>query len=626
MTLAFHKDVEDPTRPYARYYSFRRTRDKLVVRHSYQWAITAVLIGVIVVTLWQYSRYETINTRTKHTFNSIMTGLSIALGINLASALKSYAEMMRWRFLTMSWMTLREFDLILHCGELHKVIQLLWEVTKHRKESVNSRGKVARIWAIAVGWIGLNLLAQILVAMLGLTYSLDVSRWNIIQPGLINIADFSQIEDRFNTGKLAASLPNQMFAAHDYGIQGQDNNLCFEDDKTCNSECYKTVLTPKNYEYSFYRFLNYNADDPGGAVGTANVCSERHSYTTAACDSYVVDNLGGNSADGFTAYYKVNGKTQTLYIKEASPGGTTWMGDMNRNACEAYEGKYNNRAAHVVGFQMAMPEGSMVSPVSQNTVYDCCSYVGPIEGWAQEGDRAKYDLPDEQAFIIAGAIGWTGFSIPGVSGGNLDHSDQYVVYPYGSMWAVDSNMAFGEAVVTVQNFAAAAISSMDIIGPRANITSERQPSRALCLTVEWHWVIPLMCGIFALQCVSMLLVVLWANKALIIDDSYLSVAKLLAPMVNQLGEGGSVLKGEEIAHEITALRSQAGKPYKIFYGCRDLMGSGSGDGSDPNTPLNDRRSSGASFYGRGLLRAGIFEEGGDTKPKKDRPFDDGTYD
>ena len=635
MTLAFHKDVEDPSRPYARYYSFRRTRDKLIVRHSYQWIFSLILLGLIVLTLWRYEQYRTITQTTKHIFNSIITGLSIALGINIASALKSYAEMMRWRFLTMSWMSLREFDLILHCGSLHKVVQLLWDVAVKQPGFPNARG--LRIWGIAWGWIMLNLLAQILVAMIGLTYSLDVSAYDSFQPGLVSIVNLSTIHDKWSIGSgVEISRMNQMYAAHAYGIQGQDNKMGIlgtSDDDTLG--CYGTLWTDEDRTFAGYKFVDINPDIGGTAVGQATTCSNRIIIVNAACNRYAVSNLGGNFADGHTAYYRdVDDKEQQLYVRESTPGGITWMGDTDNLACLGMEGfDYYDRSAKIMGFQMAQQSNpndpNEILAVQDNHVFQCCNYISKVDG-LPESHQKSLGLAADQAFYLAGAIGWTGYSIPGVSGGSENPDEQYVVYPYGSSWAFGTDAYAGDAKAIVQQYSAAAIAQLDVSGKRANITSDRQPNRSSCLTVEWHWTLPLLGCIFLLQCLSMLVVILWANKALIIDDSFLSISKLLAPTMMKLGDHGSVLKGEEIAEGITKRHSKPGNPYKIFYGCRDLYAnSPSGDSSSDNT-YDGRRASAGSFYGRGLLRAGIFEEGNDEygviRPKKERPFVDGTYD
>lgn len=619
LSTSFHKDVDDPERPYARYYSFRRTRDKLIVRHSYQWLLSIILAGAIAAALYGYERYLTISTPSKHIFNSIITGLSIALGINIASSLKSYAEMMRWRLLTISWMTLREFDLILHCGSLHKVLELIFQVATRKFPFVTKRA--AKIHLIAFGWIFLNIAAQVLVAMIGLTYSLDTSAYDTTQPGIVSIVNLATITDPW-TPQLKSN-ESQMFAAHTFGIQGQDATLItyttadFDDVVV---DCWHTVYTNESRSVSFTRFADINpGDSTKSPIGQAQLCSDRIIVVNAWCEAYNVINLGGSAADGYTAYYKTgeSDETQTLYIREAVPGGMTWMGDTT----SAEERCGSRRCAHVVGFQMAQDSSDPNAQLSipSSTIFDCLNE--PTKVLNLPAQYEEYDLHDEEAFFLAGAIGWMGFSIPGVSGGSMDRSSQYVVYPPDTFWAfneVPPANGPGSAAALIQDFTAGALTAMDSNAGRVNITSDRQPQRASKVDVEWHWTIPLLAGIVALHFLAMVLVILWANKAVIIDDSFLSIAKLLGPTVGKLGEQGSVLRGEEIA---AALTNRAGGHYKIFYGCRDL--SADNDNSDVESNRLSRQD---SIYGRGILRAGIFEQADGIKPKKERQFVDGTYD
>ena len=143
-----------------------------------------------------------------------MTGLAIALGINLASSLRNYATLLRWRLLSWSWLTLREFDLVLGCGSLLKIIELMLVTTPRRKFPF-----VSLIQFLCAVWLFVNVAVQILVAMLGLTYSLDQSPYDVKVLGNVSIVDFSAIVDPAGSGSRTAEA--QQFAAHAYGIQGK---------------------------------------------------------------------------------------------------------------------------------------------------------------------------------------------------------------------------------------------------------------------------------------------------------------------------------------------------------------------------------------------------------------------
>ena len=55
-------------------------------------------------------------------------------------------------------------------------------------------------------------------------------------------------------------------------------------------------------------------------------------------------------------------------------------------------------------------------------------------------------------------------------------------------------------------------------------------------------------------------IVIWANKAIIKNDSLLGAAHLLRPRVDRLGDHGCQLTGDHVVQELTNVR--------VTYGCR----------------------------------------------------------
>lgn len=105
----------------------------------------------------------------KRLFNALVTGLSLVLGFNVASSLKGYAQMMRWRFLASGYRTIQDFELVMQCDSQSKTFRLIW--------GGRTRG---RFWPnktqmLAFWWIFFFVAVQVIIAMLGLTYSIDIS-------------------------------------------------------------------------------------------------------------------------------------------------------------------------------------------------------------------------------------------------------------------------------------------------------------------------------------------------------------------------------------------------------------------------------------------------------------------
>jgi hypothetical protein len=96
------------------------------------------------------------------TFNVLNIGLSMLLGMALASAFKGFAQSIRWQLLSTRSLPLEDFDRVMQCESLLATTQLLW------KGRVKGRLMPSRIqWYCAVA-LSLNLGLQVVVASLGL--------------------------------------------------------------------------------------------------------------------------------------------------------------------------------------------------------------------------------------------------------------------------------------------------------------------------------------------------------------------------------------------------------------------------------------------------------------------------
>ena len=109
-----------------------------------------------------------------------------------------------------------------------------------------------------------------------------------------------------------------------------------------------------------------------------------------------------------------------------------------------------------------------------------------------------------------------------------------------------------------------AIAAMDSNGPR-KIVDGWHPQTAQKVNVLWRWATTTLALIPFFQLGVLGCVVRWANRAIIRDSSDLSTARLLRPLVEQLGGRGCLLTGKEIAEELPDLR--------LKYGYRDPSGA-----------------------------------------------------
>lgn len=86
---------------FGRYFKHWKQFFRLLGAGFLRFLISAGLIAALYELIWWYSSFALLNTSQKRMFNFLVTALSLALGLNLASSLKSIAIKSRWWIL--SW-------------------------------------------------------------------------------------------------------------------------------------------------------------------------------------------------------------------------------------------------------------------------------------------------------------------------------------------------------------------------------------------------------------------------------------------------------------------------------------------------------------------------------------------
>jgi hypothetical protein len=482
-----------------------------------------------------------------------------------------------------------EFDLILGCQSQLKVLELFF--TSKRKRFVFIPTQIQIICAL---WLFVNVATQILVAMIGLTYSLGQSDFDALIPGKnISIVNMSTIADRY--GINSGSSYAQEFAAQAYGIQGQDYPLFSVDNPVDNSWYgggnFQILFASLDYSTTVYRFIDNNPD------GSASVKSNRTIAATVFCNAFNViehqipyyarQQLPGD----LLLYTDNNGINTTLYVREWARGAVTYISD-TLNPC-------GPRCNLVYVYQAAQERASPneLIDINQDVIFQCNNTVSEVSNTTST--IQDYVLGDVQARYFAGAIGWTGY-VTSLGDGVYEHLE-YRLYSNSSYWSPPYELTLTGiqgAAGFVGQFSMAAVAAMDANGPQVNVTDGFLPVRTLKVTVQWGDAAALLGAIVGVQFLTLLLVIMFANKAIVQDNSYLAISKLLAPTVMKIGHHGSVLRGDEIAYH-AALPGH----HQVFYGYREQ----------------------AEENGRSILKADIIEQGQGT-PRPRRPFKDGIYD
>ena len=148
------KDASSPPSHTVREFKPSRQKRRLLTNSSTQFGITLLFCAMIAGTLAGYGTVEAMTNQQKHCFNALITLWSIFLGLNLASSFRSYAQMMRWRFLASRYRKLQEFELVLQCESQSKVIRLFWTARTKGRLWLN------KVQILCLAWLGVNVMMQ----------------------------------------------------------------------------------------------------------------------------------------------------------------------------------------------------------------------------------------------------------------------------------------------------------------------------------------------------------------------------------------------------------------------------------------------------------------------------------
>lgn len=245
------------------------------------------------------------------------------------------------------------------------------------------------------------------------------------------------------------------------------------------------------------------------------------------------------------------GYNHTLSVDEQATGATTWMSNQTSD-CGA-------RCTQIYALQAA---DNLTAGVPFPRFWSCLSYVSNVSMGSDYPDPTPYQMPDTQAWILAGAIGWSG--IEAVDDDNVVSDLQMRLYQADSQWSAPGNITEASMSALVMQFTAGAIAAMDANGPRVNVTGHTPVSVQL-LNVQWKYAGAILAGIPVAQALILALVIVLGDRAIIKDGSPFSTARLLRPIVDRLGDTGCLLTSEEIVEKLGN--------YRVIYGVREPEGN-----------------------------------------------------
>lgn len=196
--------------------------------------------------------------------------------------------------------------------------------------------------------------------------------------------------------------------------------------------------------------------------------------------------------------------------------------------------------------------GSDDEAIAQNSFFKCNSTVESVPGSDNEfsklNDTAKAHIlmSDDFARNASGAIAWTGYT----EGNNETRDRMCKVYSGAGGMSFMPSRVFNTTDVEdiISRFSIGAVAAFDSRGPRYNIANQNnRPVQGQRLHVDWTRTLIILAWICTIQLCALVTLIAAANKSIIRDDSFFSLAMLLSPVISRINKDeGMNLRGEEI--------------------------------------------------------------------------------
>lgn len=535
-----------------KHFDHNEARKYLFKTGGYKLLVTILFSALICITLKAWEGFfdpVVLSKKDIRIFNSLMIGLSLCLGLNLLASLQNYAGILRWSLLSRRYVSLETFDLILGLERLSNVVKLMVISLPlvRRRKYLRKFGWFKDVrqddtkwtWFVCLIWLAINVGSQVLVAVSSLFYPMDTSSFPLLTYGNVTVADLRHwqpiTEDQQNSAIIEQALNFE--AAWMYGMEA----IVYPDFAPNDTQKDLSILagTPLyKHEGSYeYRFFNRNPIHQYSDY----ILSDRSIFATATCgqlevNGYIVDNDNETFIEGKSS----DDKEWTKYpLPEYAGGALTWIA--------AVHGSCGSRCTNFTVLQTNLTDTNITEP----SLFLCNSSISAV----QKGD-GKYDIvplhdadtkavfgTDEFAQVAAGALVWTGLSTVGWE------YQQYRTYTQGSKWSPARVVNASDVADLLMRFTIGAIAAFDDHGTRYNVTNQHVcPTPGQQLAVDWPYIVGILGGICFIQFAALCCLLLLANRTIVRDESFLSVAMLLSPVVGRIGRegGGMNMSGDEI--------------------------------------------------------------------------------
>ncbi|KAI0105724.1 hypothetical protein GGR51DRAFT_548964 [Nemania sp. FL0031] len=521
--------------PANQHFHNRKQARQLLLKFLGRWLITAAVCGAYIGVITAYDRRAYLDDNNTKVYNTITAGLTITLSLNLDASLNAFAAAIKWVILAHSPFSPESFDLILGFDSAKiNAIKLLWH-----------GGWGLRV--ICVIWLLVALAAQVGTALIGLTYgigplSADKGEFpQIIGDGgtsiFTNIGFRQWVDDTYyqDPKNTTYSLPSQRSNAFAYGIGAVGSSVV----KLAPGDKFVSYFRSVTFDIESRTYINDVSNYPGWGENSLTQWNvpARLVESHAQCELLkIVINRTTSSHETAVAFNSYNG-AQVFFIPMAPLDYITYISDTN-STC-------GDRCTQVY---------VIFSADDDIDLFLCNSTVSLMYDWVtNETTDGLLSIPNTQAQILAGAIGWGDLDIDSLLDG-VPTTGRFrgSSFPNESYWA--PSIRPSEQTISddfISRFTSAAIAVYDEYGPWGEFSNIVIPGQASELDVIWEDAILVLALIPGIQAI-LALISIWGvyhYQVPVHDSSPLAMAALLRFIIPNASVG-SLKSGKKIAKAI----------------------------------------------------------------------------
>jgi hypothetical protein len=263
--------------------------------------------------------------------------------------------------------------------------------------------------------------------------------------------------------------------------------------------------------------------------------TNRSINSTWSCNSWPVISGGNGTSTNLTIMLDANGNTTSKIIPFAyGPEQTTYLTDTNSSCGPG--------CATVYAF-----EASTATP----WWYECKITVSNVTNATLPEHEAGQNLTSMAAAAIA---------LQGYASSINSSTLQYQYYPAASAYGDPQAGSASNMGQQIAWFSIGVVSAAIQWNPKyENPVPGDDPDTGVSLSVEWFYIYMILGLTGGGQLVLFILTSFLANLVVVKDDSHLSIARLLRPIVERLGPAGSNASGKAIAKALMNAEDRMGK-------------------------------------------------------------------